>query len=117
MNFYWNDSRLIFPWMNSSVSYFALPGSFEDKIWTPDIYIPESSTSERLGMLEENRLIWLRRDGTVLYNTKFNVVIGCQMDFQYYPLDQQKCLFHIESCKYFLKKLFVFKCGIFATIY
>ena len=41
----------------------------------------------------------LYRNKTVIYSARLWAVLGCQMEFQWYPMDVQGCLFEIESCK------------------
>ena len=98
---FWKDPRITLP-SNLPPSYngtLVLGGAYAKNLWKPDIYIPMCVSDYQSGILSENAVVEIKEGGEIYYNSEYNLVIRCNLQYQYYPLDEQHCVVVLESCE------------------
>ncbi|XP_053388088.1 gamma-aminobutyric acid receptor subunit rho-2-like [Mercenaria mercenaria] len=93
----WTDRRLDFSVNSTSYESLKLGDDIVDKIWIPDLFFHHERKSELHGLFTKNQLVYIFRNGSVLYSGRFNVKSNCQMDLKKYPFDTQTCPIVIQS--------------------
>jgi len=92
----WTDSRLAYNHTNETL---GLDSRFVDKLWLPDTFIVNAKSAWFHDVTVENKLIRLQPDGVILYSTRITSTVACDMDLAKYPMDEQECMLHLESCE------------------
>ncbi|GFT45184.1 gamma-aminobutyric acid receptor subunit rho-3 [Nephila pilipes] len=90
----WKDNRLnlsCFLENNNSQSNTAVPDSVVNRLWTPDLIFDNAKSGVLFGLSVPNRFIAVLRNGLIYRSSRYNLVIGCNMNFEYYPMDVQEC--------------------------
>eukprot|EP00058_Branchiostoma_floridae_P005571 XP_002591059.1 hypothetical protein BRAFLDRAFT_69386 [Branchiostoma floridae] len=106
---YWQDIRLSFEGTNANLT---LDGRLSDRLWVPDLFIPNSKQAFLHKVTVDNKLLRLHPDGTVLYGQRITAKVACTMDLRNYPLDEQNCTLQYESYGYTTQDvLFLWKDG------
>ncbi|XP_078575169.1 gamma-aminobutyric acid receptor subunit beta-1-like [Branchiostoma floridae x Branchiostoma japonicum] len=106
---YWQDNRLAFEGTNANLT---LDGRLSDRLWVPDLFIPNSKQAFLHKVTVDNKLLRLHPDGTVLYGQRITAKVACTMDLRNYPLDEQNCTLQYESYGYTTQDvLFLWKDG------
>uniref|UniRef100_A0A8C3WRA5 Gamma-aminobutyric acid type A receptor subunit delta n=1 Tax=Catagonus wagneri TaxID=51154 RepID=A0A8C3WRA5_9CETA len=91
----WRDSRLSYNHTNETL---GLDSRFVDKLWLPDTFIVNAKSAWFHDVTVENKLIRLQPDGVILYSIRITSTVACDMDLAKYPMDEQECMLHLESC-------------------
>ncbi|XP_078667338.1 gamma-aminobutyric acid receptor subunit beta-3-like isoform X1 [Branchiostoma floridae x Branchiostoma belcheri] len=106
---YWQDNRLAFEDIDANLT---LDGRLSDRLWVPDLFIPNSKQAFLHKVTVDNKLLRLHPDGTVLYGQRITAKVSCNMDLRNYPLDEQNCTLQYESYGYTTQDvLFLWKDG------
>ncbi|XP_066275719.1 gamma-aminobutyric acid receptor subunit beta-1-like [Branchiostoma lanceolatum] len=106
---YWQDNRLAF---EGTTANLTLDGRLSDRLWVPDLFIPNSKQAFLHKVTVDNKLLRLHPDGTVLYGQRITAKVACTMDLRNYPLDEQNCTLQYESYGYTTQDvLFLWKDG------
>nr|XP_015093831.2 gamma-aminobutyric acid receptor subunit delta [Vicugna pacos] len=92
----WRDSRLSYNHTNETL---GLDSRFVDKLWLPDTFIVNAKSAWFHDVTVENKLIRLQPDGVILYSIRITSTVACDMDLAKYPMDEQECTLHLESCE------------------
>ena len=66
-------------------------------LWYPELEIYGIESFRAYKVLREMSGLRIRKDQTINYELNVEVTISCQMNFDNYPLDRQKCLFQVGS--------------------
>ncbi|KAI6175995.1 Protein CBR-GGR-2 [Aphelenchoides bicaudatus] len=101
---YWNDSRLAH---NESRRILIRDSDILKKIWRPDVYFANSRTAQFHDVTQDNFLLWIEPDGSVLYDTRVSMVVICAMQLHHYPLDSQWCNLRMLSYAYDVNQLII----------
>uniref|UniRef100_A0AC35UCV4 Neur_chan_LBD domain-containing protein n=1 Tax=Rhabditophanes sp. KR3021 TaxID=114890 RepID=A0AC35UCV4_9BILA len=99
---YWKDPRLKH---NESKRILVRDKKILDYIWYPDVYFANAREALLHSVTQPNFLVWIERDGTILYDTRVSMTVMCQMDLTKWPLDSQLCNLRILSYAYNIKEL------------
>ena len=67
------------------------------RIWTPDFYIYNSLSGNKLFYTKFNSFMRFYPNGTIYFWSKHLLTISCPMDFTNYPMDRQECSLEIGS--------------------
>uniref|UniRef100_A0A914XIX1 Uncharacterized protein n=2 Tax=Plectus sambesii TaxID=2011161 RepID=A0A914XIX1_9BILA len=104
----WLDIRLNYEAdveRNSKSLVVASDENLESTIWKPDIYV----TNQRDGHLHTipvpNSKIILRPTGEVIWSNRYSMVLSCDMRFEYFPFDTQRCYMELSSYSYTIELL------------
>ena len=65
--------------------------------WYPELEIYGIDSFRRYNVLKDMAGLRIRKDQTINYEVKSEITISCKMDFDNYPLDNQKCFFQVGS--------------------
>ncbi|XP_040181825.1 gamma-aminobutyric acid receptor subunit delta isoform X2 [Rana temporaria] len=93
----WRDERLSYNHTNKTLGFDS---RFVEKLWLPDTFIVNSKNAWFHDVTVENKLIRLQPDGVILYSSRITSTVSCDMDLTKYPMDEQECLFDLESYGY-----------------
>ncbi|XP_007905471.1 gamma-aminobutyric acid receptor subunit delta isoform X1 [Callorhinchus milii] len=93
----WRDYRLSYNHTNKTL---GLDSRFVDKLWLPDTFIVNAKSAWFHDVTVENKLIRLQPDGVILYSIRITSTVACDMDLTKYPMDEQECMFDLESYAY-----------------
>ncbi|KAK0407506.1 hypothetical protein QR680_019229 [Steinernema hermaphroditum] len=99
---FWRDARLAH---NESKRILIRDKKILDKMWHPDIYFANARIAEFHEVTQPNFLIWIERDGSILYDTRISMVVMCMMNLAKWPLDDQTCYLRILSYAYDVEQL------------
>uniref|UniRef100_A0A0K0FMF1 Uncharacterized protein n=1 Tax=Strongyloides venezuelensis TaxID=75913 RepID=A0A0K0FMF1_STRVS len=94
---YWKDERLAH---NESSRILVRDKKILDKIWHPDCYFANSRIAEFHTVTQPNFLLWIEKDGRILYDTRISMIVMCMMNLSKWPLDSQRCSLRILSYAY-----------------
>ncbi|XP_065212052.1 pH-sensitive chloride channel 2-like isoform X2 [Planococcus citri] len=96
MRYRWVDYRLA-----RNVTY-SIQGEtlVKEKLWTPHMYIVNEYESRVMGSGNQDILVTVMPDGTVLYSTRLKVTLLCLMNLRKFPFDEQECPLVLESWTY-----------------
>ncbi|XP_015425171.1 PREDICTED: gamma-aminobutyric acid receptor subunit delta [Myotis davidii] len=92
----WRDGRLSYNHTNETL---GLDSRFVDWLWLPDTFIVNAKSAWFHDVTVENKLIRLQPDGVILYSIRITATVACDMDLAKYPMDEQECTLHLESCE------------------
>ncbi|XP_060600068.1 gamma-aminobutyric acid receptor subunit rho-1-like [Ruditapes philippinarum] len=93
----WTDRRLNFEGSNTSYDVISLGDDIVDDIWLPDLYFHHERKSDLHGFFANNQLVYLHKNGNILYSGRFSIESHCPMEFRKYPFDKQTCPIIIQS--------------------
>ncbi|XP_077313776.1 gamma-aminobutyric acid receptor subunit delta isoform X1 [Lithobates pipiens] len=93
----WRDERLSYNHTNKTLGFDS---RFVEKLWLPDTFIVNAKYAWFHDVTVENKLIRLQPDGVILYSSRITSTVSCDMDLTKYPMDEQECLFDLESYGY-----------------
>lgn len=93
----WRDERLSYNHTNKTLGFDS---RFVEKLWVPDTFIVNAKSAWFHDVTVENKLIRLQPDGVILYSSRITSTVSCDMDLTKYPLDEQECMFDLESYGY-----------------
>ena len=65
--------------------------------WRPDLDIYGVETSSRQLFMKDLSGILINKQQKILYSLRLDIKLSCQMDFNRYPFDSQKCPFRVSS--------------------
>lgn len=85
--------------------YFNMDAAEISEIWVPDLYITGSVNIRHPKYLIDPSYMRIYEDSRIRINKRVNFYIGCNMEFQRFPLDVQVCDVKFESWKYESHKL------------
>ena len=85
LKLHWIDNRL-----NANITgnqtYISLTGGIKGRLWFPDIYIINSRHVEIPTHTWEPSYARIHKDGNVIFSILTRAVVGCPMNFEYYPV-------------------------------
>ncbi|CAH1776416.1 unnamed protein product [Owenia fusiformis] len=93
----WTDPRLSFTRFNHSLT---LNYNQVERIWVPDTFVSNEKEAKFHDITTPNRLLRIWPDGKILYSQRLSLKLGCPMDLQYFPVDNQSCAITLESYGY-----------------
>ncbi|RZF44395.1 hypothetical protein LSTR_LSTR010024 [Laodelphax striatellus] len=96
---YWVDHRVN---LTSEVEtdHIELTWKKDQSFWVPDLYIRQLREMRVLSLFQDMASIRLYRNHTMRVSIGATVILKCDMDFDLYPLDVQKCAVDFSSYKY-----------------
>ncbi|XP_064637136.1 glycine receptor subunit alphaZ1-like isoform X2 [Lineus longissimus] len=89
----WMDARLK-DLFNGTMS---IHGDLIDDFWQPDPYFPSAKSVKIHTVLSQTRAMYLERNGRITFSIRLSIELACPMQFENYPMDDQKCSLYIES--------------------
>lgn len=107
MRLYWTDDRL--KWNASDIWHDAasheddileLPDDMFEDFWKPDIFFRNSKEASTHDVTQPNRMFFVKQNGEVTQSERVSVTTHCFYQLKWYPFDNQKCGFDIESYKF-----------------
>ncbi|KAL3307594.1 hypothetical protein Ciccas_013889 [Cichlidogyrus casuarinus] len=103
----WKDPRLSFhEVLNGTKEELRVTISYlKDRIWIPDLFFRNFKSGQLHQLTVPNYLLWVNQDGVITFSQKLSVVLSCQMQLYYFPMDQQICFFDIGSYGYSKKDM------------
>ncbi|XP_066285810.1 gamma-aminobutyric acid receptor subunit beta-like [Branchiostoma lanceolatum] len=98
MHQHWTDYRL----QHTSIlnRNLTLHGANVDVIWVPDTYFVNAKRSRFHTVTTENRVVYINTTGGVMYILRVSAALACNMNFDTYPMDVQKCELQVGSHGY-----------------
>ncbi|XP_053390063.1 acetylcholine receptor subunit alpha-like, partial [Mercenaria mercenaria] len=93
----WTDKRLDYTANKTTYDVLDLGDAIVDKAWVPDLYFHHSRKTEMHGLFSKNQLLYIYRNGSVLYSGRFNIMWHCPMNLKWYPFDEPNCTITIQS--------------------
>ena len=101
----WFDPRIVINETHKAWNEIQLGPSDEvtisssnlNHLWYPELEIYGIESFRAYKVLREMSGLRIRKNRTINYELKVEVTISCQMNFDNYPLDEQKCLFQVGS--------------------
>ena len=101
----WKEPRLV---INDSASdwndtKFGLPDTVDiapevlKNLWNPDLEIYGMEEYDSKSALKAMSSIKINKNRNIEYSARVDISISCKMDFDKYPLDEQRCPFRIGS--------------------
>ncbi|GBN05694.1 Gamma-aminobutyric acid receptor subunit rho-2 [Araneus ventricosus] len=92
----WLDERLnLSTYRNNDGVTTLFPTELTKHIWTPDVVFDNAKTGVLFSLSLPNTMVRVAPTGYLYRSTRYNLVIGCQMVFYYYPMDTQECFLKI----------------------
>jgi gamma-aminobutyric acid receptor subunit theta len=70
------------------------------ELWLPDLYFANAMDASFQVVTIPNFALYIDRDGTISYSSRFMLRAACNLDLSKYPLDRQTCTLKIMSCKF-----------------
>ena len=68
--------------------------------WVPDVFIDGAKDIDSPAYYQRPAYIRVYKDHLIRYSKRINFAVACQMDFHYYPNDEQTCNIKFESFGY-----------------
>ena len=98
--------------VRDSPNEIILDSQFLKSIWKPDVFIEELASVDTTYLLSKQiTLAFLVRHvpivGTIRFSSRQTLRVRCDMDFQFYPADTQKCPLNLRSYTYANDELFL----------
>lgn len=100
----WNDARL----KRKSQIDLVVPNELIDKIWKPDIAIQGATKTTEQKTTINNDIMRVCPNGDVHYWAKLTSTISCQMYFNTFPLDRQKCQISLYSFGFYSDEVWLY---------
>ncbi|XP_074601865.1 glutamate-gated chloride channel-like isoform X2 [Brevipalpus obovatus] len=96
----WTDSRLNFTQYSdgTNISQIVIPEP--DRIWKPDIFFKNEKEGHFHKIIMPNVFLRVKKTGEILFSIRLSMVLACDMDLKYYPLDTQECCVDMTSYGY-----------------
>ncbi|KAI6192939.1 CBN-GGR-2 protein [Aphelenchoides fujianensis] len=101
---YWKDDRLAH---NESKRILIRDQEILKKMWRPDTYFANARIAEFHDVTQPNFLLWIEKDGSILYDTRISMVVICAMRLHNYPMDSQWCNLRMLSYAYDVNDLII----------
>ncbi|CAG7832574.1 unnamed protein product [Allacma fusca] len=102
---YWEDKRLNNTVPPEGSNFVVLNPKLLPKIWTPDITIDNVKSLSQPVLVSNPSSLRIYRGSIVRYSARLTVKMACNMDFQYYPADTQRCKICLRSFDFNVKNL------------
>eukprot|EP00794_Sanderia_malayensis_P020509 gene20509-22527_t len=96
MKILWNDYRL----RHNLTKQINLQANDCEKIWSPDIFFPNALKADAPKVSKPNQYARIKNNGDVEYSRRINVHAYCHLHLLPFPLDNQRCILHLESYAY-----------------
>ncbi|XP_072020840.1 gamma-aminobutyric acid receptor subunit rho-2-like [Amphiura filiformis] len=96
LQMYWIDTRLRF----QGERQITLKGTDMDKFWLPDIHFLYEKKSHHHNVIQPNKRLIINYDGTCEYSVRVSLTVLCNMVLDRFPMDTQRCGFHMMSYAY-----------------
>ena len=71
-----------------------------EHFWVPDIFIDGAKQIDSPSYYQRPAYIRVYKDHLIRYSSRINFLASCNMDFHYYPNDEQICNIKLESFGY-----------------
>ncbi|GIX80262.1 gamma-aminobutyric acid receptor subunit rho-1 [Caerostris darwini] len=93
----WKDSRLNLTCLKP-VSFINtdIPNEIVQELWTPNLVFENAKSGELFNVLVPNTFTAVLPNEALFRASRYNLVIGCYMNFMYYPIDVQECYLQIS---------------------
>ncbi|KAG8187779.1 hypothetical protein JTE90_025817 [Oedothorax gibbosus] len=91
----WTDGRLNLSAFSGERGR-AFPQTLVQDLWVPDLVFDNAKSGVLFGLTLPNTHVKVEKDGRLGRTSRYNMVISCQMNFLYYPMDTQSCF--IKMC-------------------
>ena len=99
---YWTDLRLRTPAGLEPKTKIRLNKSWKEKLWTPDTYFRNAIDGSVSNIIDPIFYFTIKNQTKVFMAIKLTLEFSCDMNFEKYPFDTQKCSFEVSSRKWFL---------------
>ncbi|XP_053385207.1 glycine receptor subunit beta-type 4-like [Mercenaria mercenaria] len=102
LRMWWKDARLQYSNYSSlgNVSKLEIPEVNTAQIWQPDLYFLTDRKPEIHDRSIANRIIYIYRNGSIVYSERTSLTLRSSLDLTFYPYDQQMCLVELQSFAY-----------------
>ncbi|XP_059480942.1 glycine receptor subunit alpha-4-like isoform X2 [Neocloeon triangulifer] len=94
---YWEDPRVH---LVANRDHVELTWAQRHSFWVPDLYIRQLRDMRLMQVFQEMASVRLYANSTFRVSIGATVIIKCDMDFDLYPLDIQRCAVDFSSYKY-----------------
>jgi hypothetical protein len=100
----WSDPRLSYEntpqfqnlCNNNRPTQLLIPDSMVDKIWSPDLFIPQELEAKRHELFHPNRYAKISPNGNVLFSQRITLNLACPQ-FANSTLTKKECVMKVES--------------------
>ncbi|GFY53959.1 glutamate-gated chloride channel [Trichonephila inaurata madagascariensis] len=92
----WIDERLnLSVYIHNDEVNTLFPTVIAKDLWKPDLVFDNAKTGVLFSLSIPNTHIRVSNTGCLYRSSRYNLVIGCQMNFHFYPMDTQECFMKI----------------------
>ncbi|GIZ01220.1 gamma-aminobutyric acid receptor subunit rho-3 [Caerostris extrusa] len=93
----WKDSRLNLTCLKP-VAFINtdIPNEIVQELWTPNLVFENAKSGELFNVLVPNTFTAVLPNEALFRASRYNLIIGCYMNFMYYPIDVQECYLQIS---------------------
>lgn len=95
---FWNDPRLAFPkdcYDEDNIRKFPLDSEVWSEFFIPDLTIDGLLKLQEVDALKVGSTVALYQNGVLALSGKYDISVGCKMDFTKFPFDDQQCYFDL----------------------
>ncbi|CAL1291603.1 unnamed protein product, partial [Larinioides sclopetarius] len=87
----WSDQRLNLScfFEENAQATIGIPDLIVNELWTPDLVFDNVKSGGLFSLTVPNRFIAVVRNGDLYRASRYNLIVGCYMNFMYYPTDIQ----------------------------
>ncbi|XP_073974145.1 pH-sensitive chloride channel 2-like isoform X2 [Rhodnius prolixus] len=96
----WEDPRLRYSNLNTTISLLIGEKFLFDNIWIPHIFMTNEKNSLILGPIRKDDLITVLPTATVLFTTRLRSSLVCHLSVGKFPFDKQICDLVMDSWRY-----------------
>ncbi|KAG8194037.1 hypothetical protein JTE90_028380 [Oedothorax gibbosus] len=89
----WNDTRLKLDEYKGGGNSNSLYEKCRHYIWTPDLFFENAKKVDLFENTSPSTILKKRSDGAIVMTKRYSFKAGCEMNFENYPFDHQKCRF------------------------
>ncbi|XP_023330045.1 glycine receptor subunit alpha-4 [Eurytemora carolleeae] len=98
----WRDPRIVpkaqyLTSRDTNGNYTNLNPSLASSIWIPDIFVDLAKDMRTPTFFMKPASLRVYSDSLIRYSARINFDVACNMDFRYYPVDDQTCEVKFES--------------------
>jgi hypothetical protein len=92
----WTENRLVWPKGRSPDKPIRLGAKAKDILWIPDVYFKNAKSGELMNIIQDTLYFMVTKD-RIFMAARLYLDLNCNMNFEDYPFDSQKCKLEIMS--------------------